>query len=606
MPNTTVIAGVLDQDLSAFLRKALTVAGPFAALSPEARETLVSRARRVVFDAGDLIARAGEPARAMYVVLAGSVQVYSEDASGRAIVHAKLERGRFFGEQALLPGRGGRRNASVRAHSPTMLARIDRATVLEVVEASSELARRLNALGDEQLAQRLAEESGLVLELVGRRAAGAIAERRLADGEVLFRQGDEARDVYVVRAGIIAICDEATGQRKLVRRLRAGVCFGELALLKRSVRGATAVAEGEAVVLAVDGGRFLENYDRSPSLRRALATLERTYELADHGVVTQFAGDLEGEGCITTLYEQPDGRRVVTSLVLDRGSYRLKVRPAAPPRELPRAPLVFRDAATGAQREVALDAAGAVVSIGSIGDWPELPALHALALAGRALPPAALAGFEQTGAIALPAESDAPPPADAGPLRCRCARVRQSAIDQAMADGCRTLVEPRAQLGCGTVCGACVPTLREILGEDVWSPVEIVAEIPLADDVRVFRLKPRHGRAKDFQPGQHVVLQAVIDGAVVERSYTLTSAAGEPDYYEVTIKREPLGRFSRWLFDGGARAGGLRLAGPQGDVFWDRGARPVVCVVAGIGVTPAVAICRARARLAATAGPHRK
>src|SRR5262249_43015077 len=155
----------IDDVLAGVLREALAGAGPFAALDPAAREALAARATRCTFAAGDVIVRAGGVARAMYVLLVGRVQVYVEDEAGRARVPAKLGPGAFFGEQALLPGREGRRNASVRAHSLVVLARIDRATLGELLQRAGGLAERLAAVGDAQLARRLAEETALRLDL---------------------------------------------------------------------------------------------------------------------------------------------------------------------------------------------------------------------------------------------------------------------------------------------------------------------------------------------------------------------------------------------------------------------------------------------------------
>ena len=52
----------------------------------------------------------------MYIVLEGTVEVSIRGVSGgREITIATLNAGDFFGEQSLLPGGTGRRNASVRA-----------------------------------------------------------------------------------------------------------------------------------------------------------------------------------------------------------------------------------------------------------------------------------------------------------------------------------------------------------------------------------------------------------------------------------------------------------------------------------------------------------
>lgn len=599
----------IDDVLAEVLREALAAAGPFAALDRAAREALAARATRCTFAAGDVIARAGAVARAMYVLLVGHVQVYVEDEAGRPRVLAKLGPGAFFGEQALLPGRDGRRNASVRAHSLVVLARIDRAALGDLLRLAGGLTERLAAVGDAQLARRLAEETALRLDLVDAAALEGGVERVFRDGEVVFRKGDLARDFYLVLRGAVAVYDEeispagghpeAPGARTLLTRIEAGQCFGELALIRRGPRAATVVAEGEAAVLALDGTRFLELHERSPTLRRTLATFERAYALPRRGLVTQFAGDLEGEPCLTVVYELPDGRGAMASLATERDVYRLDVRDPRRAAGAPTTRHVYRDPAGAVEREITRDARGVVTALASVGRWPALSLLHEIAVAGGPLPDEALLTFAEDGAVALRVEAPAAPEAD--PLCCRCTGVRRSALEAARADGCATLPQLRARLGCGSICGGCVPAIQELLGDEVWTAVDLVEEVPLGPDVRAFRLKPSRA-ARSFHPGQHLVIRARIDGAQIERAYTLTSPSTGVGHYEVTVKREPLGLFSRWLFDGGARGATLQVAGPQGDVYWDGGARPVACVVAGIGVTPAIAILRTRA-LSKEAGP---
>jgi nitric-oxide synthase len=96
---------------------------------------------------------------------------------------------------------------------------------------------------------------------------------------------------------------------------------------------------------------------------------------------------------------------------------------------------------------------------------------------------------------------------------------------------------------------------------------------------------------KPALPGQHVVVQGLIDGKWVTRSYTLTSHPDERAYREITVKREQHGTFSSWLFQADAKQL-LRISDPQGDVVAGEDGSSIVCVVGGIGVTPGLVMCR--------------
>src|SRR5204863_9349662 len=128
------------------------------------------------------------------------------------------------------------------------------------------------------------------------------------------------------------------------------------------------------------------------------------------------------------------------------------------------------------------------------------------------------------------------------------------------------------------------------------TPASVAETIPLCDDVRTFRVRPASGVCQVYLPGQHVVLQARIDNRWIQRAYTLSSAPGPRDAYEITMKREPQGVFSRWFFDRLRPDALLRVSEPAGHyVLADDEPRDVVCLVGGIGVTPALAMARALA-----------
>lgn len=50
-----------------------------------------------------------------------------------------------------------------------------------------------------------------------------------------------------------------------------------------------------------------------------------------------------------------------------------------------------------------------------------------------------------------------------------------------------------------------------------------------------------------FQPGQHLIIRALLDGAEVRRAYSICSACNEP--LRVVVKRVAEGRFSAWVHD---------------------------------------------------------
>jgi CRP/FNR family transcriptional regulator, cyclic AMP receptor protein len=101
--------------------------------------------------------------------------------------------------------------------------------------------------------------------------------RRLARGEALFQQDDEARMVYVVTSGRVAIfLATADGRELVINEIGPGDIFGEMALLQGQKRSASAVARQVSEVVLIHGDAFLATLEQEPRLmRQLLGTLAR-------------------------------------------------------------------------------------------------------------------------------------------------------------------------------------------------------------------------------------------------------------------------------------------------------------------------------------------
>lgn len=181
----------------------------------EARLTALGQAlEEVAFPAGASIFREGDSGDAMFVVLDGALQVYAQDRNGRDVTLARLEAGDYFGEQALLPGGSGRRNAGVRTVDAVRLARVPKAAFQSALAHDDALRERLAEIGENQIRSNLHELSPLARG-IGLHSVNSL-RRRLAAGEVLFRQEDEADALYFVVSGRLAAWREDEGGRTLI------------------------------------------------------------------------------------------------------------------------------------------------------------------------------------------------------------------------------------------------------------------------------------------------------------------------------------------------------------------------------------------------------
>lgn len=118
-------------------------------------------------------------------------------------------------------------------------------------------------------------------------------------------------------------------------------------------------------------------------------------------------------------------------------------------------------------------------------------------------------------------------------------------------------------------------------------------------DVVTVVLEPTRAGGVAFAPGQYLTLGATVDGARLERCYTISSPPTRPHLISLTVKRVPGGAMSTHLHERLRPGDRLSVSGPLGD-FCVAGhpARRYLLLSAGSGVTPTLATLRTMADLA--------
>lgn len=96
-----------------------------------------------------------------------------------------------------------------------------------------------------------------------------------------------------------------------------------------------------------------------------------------------------------------------------------------------------------------------------------------------------------------------------------------------------------------------------------------------------------------FRAGQYVRVTVELEGRPHTRAYSLSSDPGQHSYIELTIKREPDGKVSRFLHDVATAGDTLGVSGPAGQFTFDDGARDRVLLIGGgVGLTPLMSTIR--------------
>ena len=76
-----------------------------------------------------------------------------------------------------------------------------------------------------------------------------LIEKKYAAGDIIFREGESGKAVYVVLEGSVKIIKESDPENKILHVHGPGSHFGELALIGHASRFATAVCEKDSLLL---------------------------------------------------------------------------------------------------------------------------------------------------------------------------------------------------------------------------------------------------------------------------------------------------------------------------------------------------------------------
>jgi ferredoxin-NADP reductase len=144
-------------------------------------------------------------------------------------------------------------------------------------------------------------------------------------------------------------------------------------------------------------------------------------------------------------------------------------------------------------------------------------------------------------------------------------------------------------------------TATTALAEDLDGWLTCTEVTDVTHDVKSFSFALPGPAALRFLPGQYLVLRLPVDGELVERCYTISSAPTRPERLTITVKRVDGGAGSNWLHDHVRVGDALSAGGPFGQ--FSNACHPAakyLFLTAGSGITPAMSMLRS---LGDEAGP---
>jgi len=120
-------------------------------------------------------------------------------------------------------------------------------------------------------------------------------------GTVLFREGDPGSEMYVIHAGRVQLTRRVRGREQHLATLPAGEFFGEMAIINKQPRSATATVIEESHLLVLDARTFE-------------AMIRGNAEIALRMIKKLAARLAQANGMVETLLKQDLNHRIVHQL----------------------------------------------------------------------------------------------------------------------------------------------------------------------------------------------------------------------------------------------------------------------------------------------------
>lgn len=112
--------------------------------------------------------------------------------------------------------------------------------------------------------------------------------RDFNDGDVIFREGDDSREMYVVISGEVVVAKKSAQGEVVLAQLKKGDFVGEMSLLESLPRSASARAKGVTKLLSIHPGGFLLKIRRDPTFAfEMLQTLSRRIRVTNDALMKE-------------------------------------------------------------------------------------------------------------------------------------------------------------------------------------------------------------------------------------------------------------------------------------------------------------------------------
>ena len=532
-------------------------------LSEQQILALRDNCKLVSFSAGTVIFDEGDEAKYGYYLISGKVELrkYNNvNVEPKKPNHENLSAGSLFGLVPSICGVLLRHQETATASNDVKVVRFEHATLLS--ENMPVVENQLSTLFPKEAFDHFKQ-----------------SHRSFKAGDIIFEEGSPPDNVYIILSGSVEVVKQVDEKLTVLGHIHKGGFFGERGILKSQARSATIIAMTDLQTLVLEGDSFRKIVASNPQAAQFFGEFESVYNFPKRGLVVNGRSKVNGRESVSTTYNLLDGRRALMASAIDQDEFVAQISPL--PDEIQ-----WLHAGSGVRAKIGIDCDSKIIGIETSKAWKSLETASSMLLDAKPMTTSDIDVFQTSGALGENRDNETH-----SQLICGCMGLTRGDVSVHLTSEI-DLNSFCKITGAGSGCGSCVHRLGEMLAINTRQEATIAAVYRDTTNTRRFSLKGVDKPLTEGAVGQHIIIYAEIDGRPIERSFTLTEYAGFDKGYEITVKLEPEGEFTPWLFsqDVGTK---LTLSVPAGKNDFLRSTQNLVMIAAGIGITPAMSVLKA-------------
>ncbi len=310
-------------------------------LSAEENIELAILMEKEHYSAGQLIVQEGDLIEKVYIIVSGQAEVNQKiEKTNTLELLAVISAGDAIGlNDTGFFSLTGKRTASVIALSEMTLLSLSLKQLHSFLQKYSYSQSKMLASTEHMLKILLIKNSLPFANISHERVewlANHVEKMSVAAGEYIFRQGEKGSKCYLIESGKIAIvATAAKGTKNPLAVLRTPSLFGEAVMMTREARSASAKAQEDCVLLALDYTYLTELIESESEVAKTFMTLmiERSQPLQDPHVTDHHRQSAEGQAIVILknpmtqhyfklssqgwfIWQQLDGKKTMQTITL--------------------------------------------------------------------------------------------------------------------------------------------------------------------------------------------------------------------------------------------------------------------------------------------------